>query len=177
MNRFFVPVTTSLVAVMTLLFVSDSAFASEQVPSAQERWSGNGQGRTPDFTRHIVPLFEKSGCNARACHGSFQGQNGFRLSLFGYDPANDHAELFEERDEGGPRVDLKKPSKSFVLLKPTEQEAHEGGKRFEIGSWQYRMFLTWLTAGAKFNPEKDSRLVTIKNGFSAYGGRCRCRAA
>src|SRR5580692_10989479 len=48
---------------------------------------------TPSFRRHVVPLLGKLGCNGRACHGSFQGRGGFRLSLFGYDFKMDHAAL------------------------------------------------------------------------------------
>jgi hypothetical protein len=33
----------------------------------------------------VGPLLGRLGCNGRACHGSFQGQGGFQLSLFGYD--------------------------------------------------------------------------------------------
>ena len=36
-----------------------------------------------DFERHVMGLFSKLGCNSGSCHGSFQGKNGFRLSLFG----------------------------------------------------------------------------------------------
>ena len=48
---------------------------------------------TPSFRRHVVPLLGKLGCNGRACHGSFQGRGGFRLSLFGYDFKMDHQQL------------------------------------------------------------------------------------
>ncbi|HEX4588352.1 MAG TPA: hypothetical protein VH120_00360, partial [Gemmataceae bacterium] len=44
---------------------------------------------TVDFERHVMGLFSKAGCNNGSCYGSFQGKGGFRLSLFGYDPAKD----------------------------------------------------------------------------------------
>ena len=47
----------------------------------------------PNFQRHVLPLMGRLGCNGRACHGSFQGQGGFRLSLFGYDFKSDHNAL------------------------------------------------------------------------------------
>ena len=56
----------------------------------------------PDFQRHVVPLLGKLGCNGRACHGSFQGRGGFRLSLFGYDFDADHAALSERADANAP---------------------------------------------------------------------------
>ena len=42
------------------------------------------------FRRHVVPLMARSGCSGRECHGSFSGQGGFQLSLFGYDFEKDH---------------------------------------------------------------------------------------
>ena len=50
----------------------------------------------PLFSRHVVPLFSRLGCNAGACHGAVKGQNGFRLTLFGVDPALDHQRLVRE---------------------------------------------------------------------------------
>lgn len=52
-----------------------------------------GKVKKVDFERHIMGLVSKTGCNAGSCHGSFQGKNGFRLSLFGYEPAMDFANL------------------------------------------------------------------------------------
>src|SRR5687768_2670725 len=90
----------------------------------------------PSFQKHVLPLMSKVGCSGRACHGSFQGQGGFRLSLFGYDFKTDHQALL-----GGdePRVNLKSPEQSLILRKPTMQEDHGGEKRFDIGSWQYNI--------------------------------------
>jgi hypothetical protein len=94
-------------------------------------------------------LFGRLGCNAGACHGSFQGKNGFRLSLFGYDPAKDHAAL--TRDVYGRRINPVDPDRSLLLLKATGQVAHGGGRRFSRGSWQYRMLREWIATGARWN--------------------------
>src|SRR5262245_50684368 len=59
---------------------------------AAERFATEGS-EVPDFRRHVVALAGRLGCNGRACHGSFQGKGGFRLSLFGYDFAEDHKNL------------------------------------------------------------------------------------
>ena len=68
---------------------ADSGDKPKQVAAAQKRWAPDGPGGVPGFTRHVQPLLAKTGCSGRACHGSFQGQNGFRLSLFGSDPKLD----------------------------------------------------------------------------------------
>ncbi len=65
------------------------------VRSISERFEQPAE--TPDFQRHVAPLLGRLGCNGRACHGSFQGQGGFRLSLFGYDFSADHEALTEGR--------------------------------------------------------------------------------
>src|SRR5439155_11056981 len=70
-----------------------------------------------DFERHVMGLFSKAGCNNGSCHGSFQGKGGFRLSLFGYDPAKDYAAL--TREALGRRLDAVHPDNSLVLLKAT----------------------------------------------------------
>src|SRR5262245_60816615 len=70
---------------------------------ARERFSPPEAQEVPDFQRHILPLMGRLGCNTRACHGSFQGQGGFRLSLFGYDFKMDHEALMKE---GSGRVDV-----------------------------------------------------------------------
>src|SRR5437016_12460116 len=88
-----------------------------------------------DFERHVVSLFGKAGCNTGACHGSFSGKGGFRLSLFGYDPAKDFRAL--TRDSEGRRVNRYDPDQSVLLLKATGQVSHGGGRRIDPASWQY----------------------------------------
>src|SRR5216110_817011 len=69
----------------------------------------------PLFSRHVVPLFSRLGCNAGSCHGAVKGQNGFRLSLFGADPALDHARLL--REYYGRRLNLHDAENSLLLRK------------------------------------------------------------
>ena len=131
------------------------------VESAPERWAKGGSGGTPDFVRHVVPLFSKLGCNNRACHGSFQGQNGFRLSLFGFEPLEDHRELLEN-DGDDIRIDVKDPEASLILFKPTHEDEHEGGERMKVGSWQYRMLREWIAEGARHDSKRDVRVTRLK---------------
>jgi len=95
-------------------------------------------------------LLSKVGCNSGSCHGSFQGKNGFRLSLFGYEPSMDFASL--TRDNFGRRVNLVKPDESLVLLKATGQTYHDGGMRFGKDGWVYNTLREWVRAGAKWTP-------------------------
>jgi hypothetical protein len=77
-----------------LVGMAGSTFGAEmQVSPAGARWVDRESDDVPEFRRHVVPLFSKLGCNMRNCHGSFQGQSGFRLSLFGFEPDLDHKDL------------------------------------------------------------------------------------
>ncbi len=98
------------------------------------------------FSRHVMPLFSKLGCNAGSCHGSVKGQNGFRLTLFGMDPGLDHGRLV--REFGGRRLNFNDPDASLLLLKATGQIPHQGGMRLSAGSAEYRLLRGWIAAGA-----------------------------
>jgi hypothetical protein len=114
-----------------------------------------GKVKKVDFERHIMGLLSKAGCNAGSCHGSFQGKNGFRLSLFGYEPSMDFANL--TRDNLGRRVNTLKPDESLLLLKSTGQTYHDGGMRFGKDGWVYNIFREWIKSGATW--EKGSGAI------------------
>ena len=112
---------------------------------ADRRFRKNQSNEVPDFQRHIIPLLGRLGCNGRTCHGSFQGQGGFRLSMFGYDFDKDLNALTAGPD---PRVNQADPQRSLILLKPTMQEEHTGGLRFKRDGWEHRLILSWIENGA-----------------------------
>lgn len=127
-----------------------------QAQTPEQRWSANGKGGSPSFTRHVVPLMTKLGCNNRSCHGSFQGKGDFRLSLFGYEPEMDYKQI---RDS---RLDLKTPEESLFLLKPLTEVSHKGKKRFDKGSWQHRLLKQWIDQGAKYPPKDEPQLAKLE---------------
>ncbi len=110
--------------------------------------------KTVEFDRHVASLFGRLGCNAGACHGSFQGRGGLNLSLFGHDPARDYATL--TRNALGRRVNVISPDRSLILLKPTGQIPHEGGQRFAVSSWEYQVIRAWIAAGARRDPTRGA---------------------
>ena len=83
----------------------------------------------PSFELDNVPILSKAGCNGGGCHGALAGKGGFRLSLFGYDPASDHLTI--TREARGRRVDLADPGASLILTKPTTALPHKGGRRLD----------------------------------------------
>jgi len=124
--------------------------AVEESPSAASRFAGADNKAAPDFQKHVVPLLGKLGCSSAKCHGSFQGQGDFRLSLFGFGFQKDHAALVAEASsEDGHRISPELPAQSLILLKPTKQIKHRGGKIFEKDSWEYNLLHRWIETGAK----------------------------
>ncbi len=112
------------------------------------------------FTNEVMAVLSRAGCNQGVCHGNKNGKAGFKLSLRGQDPAFDHLAL--THDAFGRRVSFAQPEKSLILLKPTVQVAHEGGKRFEIGSAEYELLLRWIEAGASGPRAGEARLVGLE---------------
>ncbi len=103
-------------------------------------------GRPISFRLDVMPVFMRAGCNTGGCHGAASGKDGFRLSLFGYDPEGDHFRL--TREIPFRRINLALPAKSLLLEKATGNVMHTGGKRFEPSTEYYRTLLDWLEAGA-----------------------------
>src|SRR5438045_5367959 len=94
------------------------------------------------FRNHVQPVLAKFGCSAGACHGAAAGQNGFKLSLRGYDDSGDFNTL--TRQTLGRRVNLNDPGRSLMLLKATGTIPHKGGKRFEVDSREYKILSEWI---------------------------------
>ena len=83
------------------------------------------------FKRDVMPVFMKAGCNAGSCHGAARGKDGFRLSLFGFDPDGDYYRLTREQPER--RLDLSIPSECLLIEKATGQVPHTGGSPTKKG--------------------------------------------
>ena len=81
-----------------------------------------------------------------ACHAAQYGQGGFKLSVFGFDPAADRNAM--ARDSQSRRINLLDPTQSLILQKPTMQVPHGGGKRLEVGSRDYDLLAAWVRNGA-----------------------------
>jgi len=102
--------------------------------------------RPISFHLDIMPVLTRSGCNTGSCHGAARGKDGFRMSLFGFDPQGDYQRI--TREIGVRRINLAIPDQSLMLLKSTGAVPHTGGKRFEVGSTYFNTMLSWLQAGA-----------------------------
>src|SRR5204862_5309081 len=113
--------------------------------------------RPINFELDVVPILTRAGCNAGACHGKARGQNGFQLSLLGFDADFDYAAITQEAR--GRRVFPAAPEQSLLLRKPTGQVAHGGGKRLELGSADYEVLRRWIADGL---PRKSADAPTLE---------------
>ena len=112
------------------------------------------------FRNHVQPVLAKNGCSAGACHGAAAGQNGFKLSLRGYDDEGDYLTL--TRAAQGRRIVPSDSGRSLVLLKPTTAVPHKGGKRFDTDSLDYRVIAEWIASGAPGPKTNDVRISKIE---------------
>ena len=99
-----------------------------------------------DFAGEIVPVFTAAGCNGGGCHGKAGGQNGFHLSLFGYDPEGDFEAI--TRGSGGRRISGFEPDSSLLLRKASGRMPHGGGRALLLDSDAYRLVADWIADGS-----------------------------
>ena len=102
--------------------------------------------RTISFQLDVMPVFMRSGCNTGSCHGAARGKDGFRISLFGFDPQGDYYRI--TREIGARRINLAVPKDSLMIEKSIGTVPHTGGKRFGAESEHYATMMKWLEAGA-----------------------------
>ncbi len=111
------------------------------------------------FVHDIEPVLSRRGCNQGGCHGKATGQNGFRLSLFGFDPKYDYSALVQEGR--GRRVSTTNPDDSLLLQKAANLLPHGGGKRIEKESETFALIRRWLEQGAPYDQPNRPELVSL----------------
>jgi len=112
--------------------------------------------RPVSYNLDVMPVFMRANCNTGSCHGSARGQDGFMLSLFGYDPKGDHFRLTQQL--AGRRINLALPEESLLVTKSVNSVPHTGGKKMEIGDAMYKTLVEWITAGT---PEDSATAATV----------------
>ena len=113
----------------------------------------------PSFRLDVMPIFMRSGCNTGSCHGAARGKDGFRLSLFGFDPEADYQRI--TREISGRRINLALTAESVLLTKATNAVPHGGGARIKHGDEYYNTLKRWLDAGAKNDPGPVPAIVAV----------------
>ncbi len=127
------------VAIFSLMMLIGASLLSGTLASAADRLTN------VTFDRDIEPILTRAGCNAGACHGKASGQNGFKLSLLGFDPEFDHIAI--TREAGGRRILRAIPEQSLLLQKATARVPHGGGRRIDPAGPFYETLRRWIVAG------------------------------
>ena len=113
----------------------------------------------PFFNTDVMPILTKLGCNSGGCHGKATGQNGFKLSLLGFEPELDFMTLVKEGR--GRRLFPANPDASLLLMKATGRIAHGGGRKMEPESDEHKLVRRWVAAGSPWGSEKDPVVTRI----------------
>lgn len=111
------------------------------------------------FQLDVMPVFMRGGCNTGSCHGAARGKDGFRLSLFGFDPQGDYFRITREMTTR--RINLASPADSLLVEKSIGSVPHTGGKRFAADSEYNQVLLRWLEAGAPNDPASTPAVVGV----------------
>lgn len=118
------------------------------------------------FAREVEPILTRAGCNSGGCHGAQHGRGGFKLSLFGFDPAFDYAQIVQSNE--GRRVVLNDPERSILIAKPALVMEHGGGEKLKLNGRDYVRIRQWLEDGAPAPAAKAEPEVTKLDVFPPH---------
>src|SRR3954466_5740447 len=113
--------------------------------------------RQISFKLDVMPIFMRSGCNTGSCHGAARGKDGFRLSLFGFDPDGDHYRL--TREINGRRINLALPAEGLLMEKAAGKVPHTGGQRIKEGDEYWNTLIRWHEAGVPLDPPNVAKPI------------------
>ena len=112
------------------------------------------------FVNDVMPMLTRHGCNAGVCHAKAgNGQNGFQLSLLGFEPAEDYEHLVKEAR--GRRLFPAVPENSLLLRKATGAVPHGGGRRMTEDSAAAKILTEWIRHGAIWDGDTAPALVRL----------------
>lgn len=130
-----------------------------QTTNVPVKVSGMKNGRAVDFVADIVPILSRHGCNSGGCHGKAGGQNGFQLSLFGFDNDFDYDAIAKEGR--GRRIFATSTTQSMLLAKATGQSPHGGGARFDLDDEPGQLLRRWIELGVLASSNDSPRVVKL----------------
>lgn len=149
-------------------------------PAVSQAASPAGEAQRPvSFVNDVMPWLTKSSCNTGGCHAKAGGgQNGFQLSLLGFEPQDDYASIV--REARGRRIIQAAPEQSLILRKASGAVPHGGGVRLVRGSTGYETIRRWIEQGAAPSSESEPELLSLEvqpnGGLVEMGGERQLKA-
>ena len=153
LDKFYVYPVADGTTDMTVTFNGQTVKVPVKVVKAKE-------DRPISFKQDVMPVFMRTGCNVGGCHGAARGKDGFRLSLFGFDPDGDHYRL--TRELNGRRINLALPNESTLIEKSLGKVPHTGGARMKEGDEYHQTLIRWLEADAPLDPPTVALPVSME---------------
>ena len=148
--------------------------------SVTGQWATAGAPDQPiSFVNDIMPVLTKAGCNSGVCHAKAGGgQNGFELSLLGFEPSEDFNHL--TREGRGRRLFPAAPDQSLLLQKISGRLAHGGGIRLDPQSTGYQLIRRWIDQStpdtSAIDPLLESLAVEPSRGQLPMQGQQQLKA-
>lgn len=118
------------------------------------------QDRDISWRLDVMPVFMRGTCNSGGCHGAARGKDGFRLSLFGMDPAGDFERV--TREMPGRRINLAIPEESTMIEKAIGAVPHSGNQCFDDKSEYYKTLMEWVSKGAPNDKPEVAKVTGIE---------------
>lgn len=113
------------------------------------------------FVNDVMPVLTRFGCNAGSCHArAGGGQNGFELSLLGFEPREDHDHLV--REGRGRRLFPAAPERSLLVQKATGMTPHGGGRRLQPDSTSAAILVDWIRDGAVWDGDTAPAITELR---------------
>ncbi len=159
LQSYLLPRTCCLLLAFVLCQSNKQGLTSEPIQNSDATNRADIQ-RPLNFENDIVPILTKFGCNASGCHGKAEGQNGFKLSVFGFDPLADHTAITKEAR--GRRVFPASPKQSLFLEKASGGLPHGGGIRIPPDRREYDTLFRWISMGSPLGSANDPHITAIQ---------------
>lgn len=114
-----------------------------------------------NFVNDVLPVLTKAGCNTGECHAKAgQGQNGFQLSILGFEARDDYERMVKESRSR--RIFPTAPDQSLILMKASSSVPHGGGAKLPKDSAGYKLLRDWISQGLPYGDEKAPTLESIE---------------
>ncbi|MEK0424684.1 MAG: hypothetical protein RJB11_775, partial [Planctomycetota bacterium] len=148
-----------LLAIIVAFFSQDAQALEKPNSNTLPESTAHQPQQNFKFELDIQPILTARGCNSGPCHGKSRGQNGFALSLLGFDSDMDFRSIVT--DARGRRVQPASPADSLLLQKATAHLPHGGGKKLEPDSPDYHTLFQWIQSGFPRTSDADPVLTQV----------------